>query len=245
MVQRTLSLILALAFAFVFIESFSFGKRLLFVGILLGITIFVNLALHLSGLQRKSDSTFLLLPLFFIFASLAAVTVLPRGYLRIMVLALSAVVFFGAELRLRPRIASQLFFDNVFLLSTFGIFLGIWAGEFFLTPAWWIIIGALFLSSLILFWYGFYPSPLPNFEKFVYSLISALILAQAGWALLLLPLHYLTVAVVFTSFFFLIWELTRFHIRGSLTRQKVIFHLVIVGLLVMASFYGAKWLPNT
>jgi hypothetical protein len=74
-------------------------------------------------------------------------------------------------------------------------------------------------------------------------LVIAFSLAQIGWALLLLPLHYFTMAIVFTSFFFLGWELTRFHIRGFLTRQKIIFHFSVVGILLVIVFYTAKWIP--
>jgi len=244
MVQRTISLLLALGFAYVFIQAGqTIADKFLYIAGLIVATGILNFFVHFKNFKRRSDAAFLLPPIFFIFATISVSAVLPGNLYKTATLALCSLLFFIIELRLKPRLSAALFYDNIFLLSAFGVFLGIWSADFFVTPAWWIVVGTLFLISLLLLWYGFYPSPLSNYEKFVFCLVIAFALAQIGWALLLWPLHYFTMALVFTSFFFLGWELTRFHIRGSLTRQKIIFHFSVVCILLAVALYTAQWTP--
>src|SRR3989344_1890242 len=129
---------------------------------LLGFAVFVsliNLLFHRKELARTSDLTFLLLPIFWIFGSAMIVILQPTGFLRFFASVATLLGFLMIELRLRVRSDNLRFIDTMLLLSAVGLFVGVWAFDFYLKPEWWILLIAVFGITESLLWYGFYRTP--------------------------------------------------------------------------------------
>lgn len=244
MLKRLPALILcAVFFAVLWPTSPSLELRVLMVAALAMITFTVYFWLNRLDIRQPRDVTFLLLPVFWIAASAVAVWLQGEMVFRFLILIIALTLFLRLQLQLRSR-GTTLFMDNLFFVSAIGIYLGIWAVDFFLSPGWWIIMGSVFISSLLFFWVGFFYTPAGTAENLLYSSVLALMLTEIAWAMLFWPLHYITVTGVFAGIYYLMWELTRAHLRGSLTRQKIWFHASFVILMDVLILVTALWLPH-
>ena len=225
------------------LERLSVEQALLAVAALAALTTILNYFFHRRQVKRLSDLTFLLLPVFWIIASTAVVFLMPVGLWQYSFALVLAVAFLKLLVSLQPRVMTATT-DNFFFLSSVGIFLGIWALDFYFTPGWWEIILLVFLSSIFLFWFGFDTTPGEDKEKLFYSFVLAFVFAQLSWALLFWPLHFISLTVVTAGLFYLSWLISRMHLLGILNRKKIVFHSVFSLLIALLVAVTATWLPR-
>ena len=243
MFQKFSSLFLAIIFVALFnMQSLVLWQLLTGVGGLIMITTIVNYFLHRKGIHRIENYTFLLLPVIWISASAIFIFLQNVRFWEIVFAYALGIIFFRLQLSLQARVNS-VFSENVFFLSAFGIFLGIWAINFFFTPGWWIIMALVFLFSVILIWIGIFNTHAERKERITYTLFLSLGLTEISWALLFWPLHYLSMAIVISAIFYLAWTMTRLHFLGMLNFKKIAYHSGFIALILIITLSTAAWLP--
>jgi hypothetical protein len=213
----------------------------------LGLAILVGLFMlyfNRNGLRRFSDIAFIFFPIFWIAGGTVLIFLLEADFFRIVASAFVSYFLFRIMSDIRPKTHSALV-DNAFFLSATGIFLGLWAADFFFSPAWWIIIALHFAFTFLFFWTGLSTALVGNYDKLLYSLILALVFAELTWAMLFWPLHFLSLTVVSAALFYSAWSLFRFYLSGSLDRKKIIFYTVFSSVVIIVVFSTAIWLPTT
>lgn len=243
MIQKFTSLLLAVGF--VIVLSFNAipvqNWMYLLLGFAAALTI-VNWIFHHKKFATALDGTLLILPVLWVFAAASVVALSPNFYWRVLVILMGSLGLLILEVKLRPKAPIQ-FLDNQFFLSVIGLYLSIWAIDFYFTPGWWIIMILIFFSSAIFFWVGFYDTPVGFKIKATYSLLLAVVFMEIGWALLYWPLHYFATTLVLSSIFYLTWIIVRFQLSRLLTREKIIFHSVFSTTVLIMILIFTSWMP--
>lgn len=243
MFQKLSSLFLAIIFIVLFsLEGLLLWQFLLGIGGLIVLTTVINFFVHGKGIHRVEEFTFLLFPVLWIGASTVVIFLQNTKFWEIVFVYVLGIVFFRLQLNLRER-TNSVFLENIFFLSSFGIFLGIWAIDFFFTPAWWLIMALVFVFSVILFWTGIFNTHADLKEKIIYSLLLAFALTEISWALLFWPLHFVSIAIVISVIFYLAWTITRLHFLGLLNKKKIAYYSGFSFLIIFVTLSTAVWLP--
>lgn len=140
--------------------------------------------------------------------------------------------------------AVPVFIEEIFTLSAaFLVFNFLWSVNFFFTPPWWGMIGLVFVFGFLLFWQAFYKIGKPGNEALLQGLLCGLLAAESAWAILFLPVHFLTASVVSFMVFYVIYVLSSFYFAGRLTSKKIYFQLGLVALLLVLSLVSSPWQP--
>lgn len=180
----------------------------------------------------------LLLPTFFILASASVFSVLPSDFLRILFLSITAVLLFMIELQLGRE---SHFLQNVYLLSVFGIYLGIFALQFYFHLNVILTVIAFFLFTYLFIVQGFAGFALPT-KKYFY-LITSLIISQLAWGILLWPTYFFVNAVVLFCAYYLLWLFGFSVFLGKLSNKKIYWQLTLVFILLLLTLATASWRP--
>lgn len=126
--------------------------------------------------------------------------------------------------------------SEVFILTTALLILTtIWAVNFFFTPAWYVSTLVLAVLMFLVF-----REIIPNL---IFALIGTLALVEVFWAVLFLPVHFLTAAVIVFAGFYLLYMLTSLFFSGQLTRPKIYFHTGLTVTLLVLSLLTSAWQP--
>jgi len=203
----------------------------------------VDFLLYRKELRHFFDLTFLLYPLFWITASLGIMALIPDGFWRVIFALLLAMGFWKLQLELGPFVSSPAL-DNLFFLSVMGIFLAVWAVDFYFTPGWWIILTSVFLLAWLFFWTSFFATDAGVNAKLVYSMILAFLLTQVTWAMLFLPFHFFTMSLILSGVFYVFWHIVRFYLQKTLTREKIIFYVAFAAGVEILALLTTAWLPK-
>jgi hypothetical protein len=180
----------------------------------------------------------LLLPIIYIVSVACVYSLIPNLVWQEVFLVFAALVFFLMEIRLGRE--SHLL-QNLFLLSSFGIFLGLFALHYYLQLPTYIFVPLVFIASFILSVQGFTGFQLPA-KKYFYFL-TAVITTEAAWGLTFWPTYYFVNAVVLFSVFYIIWLFSFSAFFGKLSRAKIFWQLSLVGILLIVVLSTAAWKP--
>lgn len=180
----------------------------------------------------------LLLPVLFLVAVNAIFVLLPHPTFRLIFLIISTVLFYFLENQLGGM---SHFLQNIYLLSVFAIFLGLFAVQFYfhLNVGWLVIF--IFVASFLLIVQGFAGFSLP--AKKYFSFLVALIISEVAWGVSLWPTHFLVNAVVVFCAFYLLWFFAFSAFFGKLSAKKIYWQLVLVGLVLALTLGTAAWKP--
>jgi hypothetical protein len=181
--------------------------------------------------------------IFWIAASFGVIALAPAGFWRVVIACLLAFGFWRLHWELRPFAQSHAL-DNLFFLSVFGIYLSVWAVNFYFTPAWWLIMSACAVCSGLFFWMGLDIVESSLRSKLLYSLALAMVFAQLAWTMLFWPVHFLPAALVMSVVFYCLWMLSRFYLQKLLTREKIIFYSVFGSLVAFVVLIATMWVPK-
>jgi len=207
------------------------------------ITGLFSLFFHRKVLRKFSDLTFMLFPFFWIVANTFFLFFFYQsGFLVFAFSVFSAYLLYLILLEMKPKIHS-VFIENTFFVSVSGIFIGLWTLDFFLTPAWWIVLLLHFGFVYGFLQAGFATTLATDSQRMVYSLVLALVFAEISWAMLFWPLHNLTSGVVSATLFYAGWSLTKLHLSGELDRKRTIFYGGFAVMVLLITILTASWIP--
>jgi hypothetical protein len=200
-----------------------------------------NLMIFRNSFRKGMEITILLLPIFWLGSGSFLISLIGWTTVQTLIILFWTVGFFLIELWL-DEMSLQLF-EGAYFISATGIFLGVWAADFYFSPGWWMIMALVFLFSFLLFALGFRAVPVSQSEKLLYALILALVMTEVSWTMLYWPLHFYPLTVAFVGVFYLTWMFTRLSLSRVLTIKKIIFHLVLFGIMELLALATAAWLP--
>lgn len=106
------------------------------------------------------------------------------------------------------------------------------------------ILALLFLIALVsalTLWQSWRRLSAPPGQAVAVAAAGALVLTEAAWVLQFLPLHYLIQAGVLTTFYYLIFNLTRISAERSLRRQDLFEYGMVGGLALFIVLVLARW----
>lgn len=180
----------------------------------------------------------LLLPVIYVVATASVYVLIPSSFWQEVFLGTASLIFFFMELRLGKE--SHLL-QNVFLISSFGIFLGLFGLVFYYRLPTYIFIPLVFGFSFVLSVQGLTGFQLPA-KKYFY-ILTATITAQTAWGLLYWPTHYFVNATVLFSVFYILWLFSFSAFFGKLSRAKIFWQLSLVTILLVIVLSTAAWEP--
>ncbi|PIR97116.1 MAG: hypothetical protein COT91_03065 [Candidatus Doudnabacteria bacterium CG10_big_fil_rev_8_21_14_0_10_41_10] len=213
------------------------------VAFLAVVTAVVNYLLHKKEIRSRYDLTFLTVPTFWILGTSAILFVQSSRIWQIVLGLIMVLMFVKLEMNILPKINSSLI-DSLFFFSAAGVFLGIWAFEFYFTPAWWLVLILIFFASFSFYWASYY-NVLANLqEKMIYSTVLAFLVTQISWALLFWPLHFVSITVVMLALLYLAWMIGRLHLQGTLKKNAILYHSGFSGLIIFIVVLTSNWIPK-
>lgn len=180
----------------------------------------------------------LLLPTIYLLAVGSVFAILPVRREQIVFLVFAAVVFYFLEIRIGRE---SHFLQNVYLLSSFAIFLGLFALEFYFNPKLWWLLPLVFLTTYVLAVQGLAGFSLPA-KKYFYTLI-ALACTEAAWGLIFWPTHFFVNAVVLFCLFYILWLFSFSAFFGKLSRAKIYWQLTLIAIVLVLTLSTAAWGP--
>lgn len=215
-----------------------FGSRTspwIFAGAILGL-ILATLAINFKRLNFTWPH--LMLPILYILATAGVFAMIPHHTWQIVFLVLSSLLFFFMEIRLGKE--SHLL-QNIYLLSGFGLFLTLFALEFYFRLPAYVFVPAIFVTTFILSVQGFTGFVLPA-KKYFYLLL-ALSCAEAAWGLTFWPTHFFVNAVVLFAVYYVLWLFSFSAFFGKLSRAKIFWQLGLVTVILVITLVTAAWKP--
>lgn len=180
----------------------------------------------------------LLLPVLYILATAGVFSLIPNQTWQIVFLVISCALFFLMEIRLGKE--SHLL-QNIYLMSAFGLFLTLFALEFYFRLPLYLFAPAVFVVSYILAIQGFTGFVLPA-KKYFYLLLS-LACTEAAWGLTFWPTHFFVGAVVLFCVFYILWLFSFSAFFGKLSRAKIFWQMSLIGIILIITLSTAAWKP--
>jgi hypothetical protein len=180
----------------------------------------------------------LLLPTIYLLGVGSVFAVLANSSFRLIFLIFACLLFYVLEMKLGHE---SHFLQNVYLLSVFAVYLGLFAVQFYFNLKVWWIIPLVFGSTYLLAIQGFAGFSLPA-KRYFYLLV-AVVISEAAWGLLFWPTHFFVDSVVLFCIFYLLWLFSFSAFFGRLTRQKVYWQLSLVVFVLAVTLGTAAWRP--
>lgn len=181
----------------------------------------------------------LLLPIFYLSGAAASYAVIPSSSIRLVFVAAAVISFFFLERQLGKE---SHFLQNMFLASTFLIYVGLFAAAFYFVDLsfWWIITSISLLTAALIM-QGFAGITLPT--KKYFSLLIVVVVTEAAVGLSLWPTYFLINAIVLFFVFYLLWTFASAAFFGKLSSKKIYWQLVLVSVVLAMTLSTAAWLP--
>lgn len=125
----------------------------------------------------------------------------------------------------------------LFYSSVYGIYLN------FAVPIWGLMLaycaGTMLLSHQYLLVIDSQKGRLAR----MYSLLLGLSLAEIAWVINFWPFGYLTTGVVVLMFYYILWDLVQSYFLETLSKQRVMSHLILFGFLIGMVLASTRWVP--
>lgn len=244
MLQNFLALALGIGFLVLFSRDFPLplpaaGMRVLLFALLATTMNFIFLR---RGIKKLLDLTKLLFPVLYILAVAMVIFLLPAGWFRLFIVAFTAAILVGIE-RKNSGSFSSAYGESLFVFTAAGLFLGIWATDFYYRLSWWAIVGLLSSAVFLLQWIAFYPIGTTYSRKLLFSATGVVLLAECAWILLFWSAFFVPTAILFTIFFYLVWILFKSQLEANITFKKIIFQSSVAVLAVAIIMATTNWLP--
>jgi hypothetical protein len=180
----------------------------------------------------------LLLPSIYLIGAAGVFAIIPSTIIRISFLFLASVLFYLLEVKLGKE---SHFLQNIYLLSVFAIYLGMFALQFYFNLQIWYLVPLSFIVTYFLAVQGLAGFSLPA-KKYFYLLI-ALIAAEATWGMAFWPTHYFVNSVILFCIFYLLWLFAFSAFFGKLSRAKIYWQLTLIAIVVIVTLSTAAWRP--
>lgn len=180
----------------------------------------------------------LLLPVLYLLGAGCLYMVITRPTLSVIFLVVICILFFFLEQNLGKE---SHFLQNIYLLSAFAIFVGIFAlKHYFSLDTIWLLLITFFVTLLLII-QGFAGFSLPS--KRYFNFLIALIVTQAAWGITFWPTYFVVNAIVVFCIYYLLWIFSFSAFFGKLTRKKMIWQFALVGFVLVVTLTSAAWRP--
>lgn len=180
----------------------------------------------------------LLLPILFLAAAGSTYAMLNYEAIRIWFLVAGCLAFYFLEIKLGQE---SHFLQGLFLLSAFGLFVTLFAADFyFRINQIWMFAAGYFVAWLLIT-QGLAGFELPA-KKYFVQLI-ALIVAQTALGLSLWPTHFAASGAVLFLIFYLLWIFAVSAFFGKLSRTKIYWQLGLAAIALLAILATTPWRP--
>ena len=204
----------------------------------IGAATLIILSLGINFKRLNFTWPHLLLPATYLLAATCVFAIIPNPKLRLVFLIAAAITFYFLEIKLGHE--SHLL-QNLFLLSSFGIYLGLFAAEFYLHIQIYGFLPLVFVVTYLLAIQGFAGFALPA-KKYFY-LLTTLVVTEAAWGLTNWPTHFFVEAVVLFCVFYVLWLFAFSAFFGKLSRAKIFWQLSLIALVLLLTLSTAAWRP--
>jgi hypothetical protein len=198
--------------------------------------IFITFAVNFKRLNFTWPH--LLLPTIYLLGAVSVFVVITNPTIRLIFLLVACGVFYFLEFKLGRE---SHFLQNIYLLSGFAMYVGLFAVQFYFNLKIWMILPLVFLITYLLAIQGLAGFSLPA-KKYFY-LLTAIVATEACWGLTFWPTHFFANAVVLFSIFYLIWLFAFSAFFGKLSRQKIYWQLILVVLVLTLTLSTTPWRP--
>ncbi|MBX4187150.1 MAG: hypothetical protein KW802_02750 [Candidatus Doudnabacteria bacterium] len=233
MFTRISSLILAILMFLVFLGS---AANIYVFAASVVILIFATLAINFKRLNFTWPH--LMLPLIYLLSAGSVFAIISSPQERVVFLLLASITFYLLEIKLGKE---SHFLQNIYLLSTFALYLALFALQFYFNLRVWYVVPIAFVITYLLSIQGFAGFSLPS--KKYFHLLMAMVAGEATWGLSFWPTHYFVNAVILFCFFYVLWLFSFSAFFGKLTRQKVYWQLTLVAIVLILTLSTAAWRP--
>jgi len=198
--------------------------------------IVITLAINIKRLNFTWPH--LLLPTIYLLATFSSFALIGSAPLRLFFVTVAAIVFYFVENKLGKE---SHFLQNVYLLCTFALYLGLFAVIFYFNfQIWWLILFGFGLSYILAV-QGLAGFTLPA-KKYFYFLI-ALVCTEIIWGLSFWPTHFFVNAVVVFCAFYLLWLFSFSAFFAKLSWHKVFWQVTLVLIVLFLTLSTAAWRP--
>lgn len=183
--------------------------------------------------------SYLLLPVFFLIGIGVVYAIIPSSAIRTAFIIGSVISFYLLETQLGHE--SHLL-QNLYLLSVFMIYVGLFAGRFYFVDVsfWWILV-LLAIFTYLFTVQGFAGVSLPSKDYF--SILTTLAITEAGLGLMLWPTHFFVNGMVLFSIFYLLWLFAFSAFFGKLSSKKIYWQMTLIGIALIVVLSTASWQP--
>lgn len=214
------------------------GTRMHPYAFVIGAVALIILSLGINFKRLNFTWPHLLLPVTYLLAVACVFAIIPNPRLRLVFLIVSAIIFYFLEIKLGHE---SHFLQNIFLLSSFGVILGLFAVEFYLHPQIYGFLPLVFAITYLLAIQGFAGFAL-SAKKYFYFL-TTLVVTEAAWGLTFWPTHYFVDAVVLFCVFYALWLFAFSAFFGKLSRAKIFWQLSVIAVVLILTLTTAAWRP--
>ena len=192
--------------------------------------------------STRVDYLLLVLPGLFLIGLFAAISATSALGTKLLVAVLALDVFYIHQSYFPKK--PPAFIEETFTLTTsFLLLYGLWAINFFLTPAWWKTMALAFAVFLLLFYQAFYKMGNTGRTASLHALLASLLITEIFWTVLFAPVYFLTAAVLVFAVFYLIYMLSNFYFERRLSRNKIVFHTSLIFAVILLSLASSPWQP--
>ena len=204
--------------------------------------ILVNFLLIRKTARAGTDYLPLILPALYLVGFFGTVTSVSSLGLRLL-LSFGAIFLIYIYQIYFPTVPPLLLEETVSLAAGFMALLTIWSINFFFTPAWWFLSSLTLIVFFLMFLQAFSKMGRAGLDCILLSLIASLVMVETAWAVLFMPVYFLTAAAVSFSAFYLIYVLSSLHFAGRLTGKKVYFQTGLISLFLLINLISSPWEP--
>lgn len=213
-------------------------KFIFITGAILGAVVLIELLVSRFLSEKPLGFHLPVLLGFFLLGLFGTVAATSSPAVKILLALLSAVLVYFQSATAYQSVREVFTIATAFLVS-----LSIWAWNFYFTAPWWSLTLLAFGSYLVIFWACEASFSQADSFQTIWPILAGLLMVEVFWAMLYLPLHYLTMALVTTTVFYALYEFFNLHIRGRLNRMQILFHSVFIIVILMASLLSTAWQP--
>lgn len=191
-----------------------------------------------------ANLVFLILPCLWIISGIAVASLVSSPILVLAVCTFFLVGFLFIQSVTDPLRILSANLEIWFFFSYFGIFLGIFAVDFYFSPGWWIIMILSFCFNYVFFWLALSSVAAAYRQRTLFAVILSFVFTEIMWAMLFWPLIFFPNALIIASLFYLAWSVTRMHFARILTLDKFLVHAVFILFVQIIVLASSRWLPS-
>ena len=192
---------------------------------------------------------FSVLPVFFVFSSVALLYLVTIHYEQQVFIILASGIYYLSLLgayrlnlyegdktargMISAAAVSTIFFTYA---GAYGLYLN------FLVPLYYLMLIYLFVTLFVSYQYF---SIINSYKKnvWIYSFMLALIMSEIIWTISFWPFGYLTSGVIALILYFIFWDMIQNYFLKNLNKKRFVINLIFFSILIGLVLISSKWIP--